>query len=105
MTNFTTALQEEAPKLDFEFVTGERYMDILAHDFYNSKEIFSSDEIMYDSLLRVYLDPEPIMKRFFIDNDAAVKPVITDTTRLLKGLYTISAICDCIDYMGIKYTF
>ena len=102
MTNFTTALQEEAPKLDFEFVTGERYMDILAHDFYNSKEIFSSDEIMYDSLLRVYLDPEPIMKRFFIDNDAAVKPVITDTTRLLKGLYTISAICDCIDYMGIN---
>lgn len=102
MTNFATSLQAEAPKLDFEYVTGERYMDILAHDFYKSKEIFSSDEKMYDSLLRVYLDAEPIMKRFFIDDDAAVKPVITDTTRLLKGLYTISAICDCIDYMGIN---
>ena len=102
MTNFTTSLQSEAPRLDFEYVTGEKYMDVLAHNFYNSKEIFASDEKMYDSLLRVYLDPEPMMKRFFIDDDEAVKSVITDTTRLLKGLYTISSICECVDYMNIN---
>ena len=102
MTNFTTSLKECRPSLDFEFVTGERYMDILCHDFYRSKEIFRSDDMMYDSLVRALINPERILKSLFIDDPVRVGKVITDTTKFIKGLYTGSAICECLDYLGLN---
>ena len=102
MTSFTTSLQKEVPRLDFDFVTGDKYFEILAHDFYKAKEIFRSDEQLFDSLVRARIDPERIMKEWFIHDDKRVGAVVTDTTRLIKGMFTIGAICGCIDYMGIR---
>ena len=101
MAYFTNSLQEAEPRLRFDFVTGDRYLDILAHDFYNSKEIFASDEKMYDSLMRATNDPERILKAFFVDDPQKMKAVVTDTVALMKGLYTLGAICGCVDYLGI----
>ena len=101
MSYFTNSLQLCEPSLQFDFVTGERYLDILAHDFYRSKEIFASDERMYDSLMRAGNDPEVLMKRFFTDDPVKVRAVVPDTVRLMKGLFTLGAICGCVDYLGI----
>ena len=101
MAYFTNSLQEAEPRLRFDFVTGDRYLEVLAHDFYRSKEIFASDEKLYDSLMRVYVRPERIMKAFFKDEPVRVKEVVRDTVKFLKGLYTIGAICGCVDYLGI----
>lgn len=102
MTSFTTSLQKEVPELNFDFVTGDKYFQILAHDFYKAKEIFRSDEELFDSLVRVNVNPERIMKEWFIHDDGRVGAVMTDTTRFIKGMFTIGAICGCIDYMGIQ---
>ena len=101
MACFTNSLQLCELPLRFDFVTGNRYLEILAHDFYRSKEIFASDERMYDSLMRAGTDPERIMKRFFVDDPVKMKTVVPDTVSLMKGLYTLGAICGCVDYLGI----
>ena len=101
MNHFSNSLQLLEPSLRFEFATGDRYLEILAHDFYRSKEIFSSDERMYDSLMRAGNDPKPILERFFLDDPARMRKVVPDTVLLLKGLYTLGAICGCVDYLGI----
>ena len=84
-----------------DYVTGDRYMEVLAHDFYRSKEIFASDEKMYDSLMRATVRPERIMKAFFVDDPDAVRAVVPDTVRLLKGLYTLGAISGCVEELGV----
>ena len=56
---------------------------------------------MYDSLMRAGNDPEPILKRFFVDDPARMRGAVPDTVLLLKGLYTLGAICGCVDYLGI----
>lgn len=102
MNYFSNGLQTAEPSVRFRFVTGDRYLDILAHDFYHSKEIFASDETLYDSLVRATVDPERILKAFFVDDPVRMKTVVPDTVRFLKGLYTIGAICGCVDYLGIN---
>lgn len=102
MANFTSSLQHEVPRLNFDYITGEKYMDLLAHDFYKSSEIFASDNRLFDSLTRANVDPERIMQTFFIDDKARVGAIVTDTVKLLKGFYTTGAVCGCVEELGIN---
>jgi len=80
MANFACALKGEAPQLDFEFMTGDRYMEVVArraqdnqsNDQDERKKRF--DELKAD-LLKKYVATERIMNLLFRDSPIALKIV------------------------------
>ena len=80
MANFACALKGEVPQLDFEFMTGDRYMEVVArraqdnqsNDQDERKKRF--DELKAD-LLKKYVATERIMNLLFRDSPIALKIV------------------------------
>ena len=80
MANFACALKGEAPQLDFEFMTGDRYMEVVARRAQGSQSDGQDerkkrfDELKAD-LLKKYVAPERIMSLLFRDSPAMQKTV------------------------------
>ncbi len=102
MANFTSSLQRESPRLDFDYVTGEKYLDILAHSFYKSSEIFAADNRLFDSLVRANFNSDRFFRTFFTGDKEKVGAVVSDTTRFFKALYTAGAVCGCLEIPGLN---
>ncbi|MBQ9660973.1 MAG: histidine-type phosphatase [Bacteroidales bacterium] len=78
MANFTSSLDDNAPQLRFDFVTGEKYINLLAHDYYEKSAISAASSALLDSMGRVHIDPSRFMKAVCIDDPARVRAVIPD---------------------------
>ena len=97
MANFACALKGEAPQLEFEFATGERYMDVIMHPAPGSKE---KRKAMIDKLtggmLRKLVNPERIMKLLFKDSPAA-REIVGDPHRFAAELFKLASTFQSLD--------
>lgn len=89
MANFTFALKDEVPSLQYDFITGQKYIDLLAQDFYERDSYRKQQAELNDSLLRAYVSPDRMMKTFFTDSPAT-KEVIKDPHRFMRYLFSIA---------------
>ena len=87
MANFTASLDDCAPQLLFDFVTGEKYINLLAHDYYDKSAVSEGSRKLMDSLERVYTEPSRLMKAVFIDDAARVQAVIPDPYDFVYQIY------------------
>lgn len=106
MANFTSALDDMAPRLVFDFATGGRYLNLLAHDFYKSDEVFNEGRSLRDSLLKAYLKPERFIGEIFRDTPLKVAP---DSLQLIFQIYSYGGIRQCTetrdaDILGTFFT-
>lgn len=51
MANFTDALDNNAPQLMYDFVTGSKYLDLLAHDLYQMDTLSAAAEQVFTELM------------------------------------------------------
>ena len=88
MANFTYSLKSKAPALQFDFITGQKYIDLLAQDFYDRDSYRKRQNEINDSLLKAYVDPSRIMKAFFKDPS-----VIDNPRRFMRYLFALASDC------------
>ena len=51
--------------------------------------------------MRACAAPERFLKSVFVEDPVRMKAILPDTVRFLKSLYTIGAVCGCVDHLGI----
>ncbi|MBQ3872689.1 MAG: hypothetical protein II791_02635 [Bacteroidales bacterium] len=97
MANFTSQLKGNAPSLDFDFITGKKYFELLCRGYYAPDQYKERSSFLSDSLVHALFDPSRIMSAFFTDSPK-VKEVVPDPWRLGRYLYLILADCQDLKY-------
>ena len=97
MAYFTSQLKECAPKLELDFITGEKYIDTLCHNFYDRHLYLAQRPAIADSLGHACFNPSRIMKAFFTDSPK-VKEIIPNPWDLGQSLFKIIASCQNLKY-------
>ena len=91
--NFTMALKDAAPLVSFDFITGDKFQDLL-----NGPQL-SRDEVNADARIREAVNayaasavnPLPIVKRLFAQEFASVEPL-----KFVRDLFVCASICQCM---------
>lgn len=98
MANFTNSLAKANPKLNFSFYTGEKYMDIIAHEYVVPSMTKQLNHIE-DSLRSIYCNHNQLFARIFT-NPAKAERLIGDEQGFIKSIYKAGQICKDIDYLN-----
>ena len=97
MAHFTASLDDNAPELVFDFVTGDRYLDLLAHDYYNEDEISEASNVLMGEMARKRVDPDRLMKVVFIADSARVAAVIPSPFDFVYRIFSYGGIRQCTE--------
>ena len=97
MANFTGSLKNNAPNLLFDFITGDKYLDLLAHDYFQIDDISDQRSHLNDSIVKANVDPSRVMKTYFKD-DPKVNDVISNPWSFMRYLFLYAAICQDLEY-------
>ena len=97
MAHFTSSLDDNAPELVFDFVTGDRYLDLLAHDYYNEDEISEASNKLMGEMASKRVDPSRLMKTVFIADSARVAAVIPSPLDFVYRIYSYGGIRQCTE--------
>ena len=92
MANFTSALKGAAPNLEFDFITGKKYFDLLCHNYYDKGPLVELQDRQEDSIAHALINPERWMKAFFTDVPKATE-FIGDPVNLARYFFYILADC------------
>ena len=97
MANFACALKGEATQLEFEFATGDRHMDVIAHPVPGDREE-RRERIgrLTDDMLRELVNPERIVRLLFRDSPAADE-IVGDRHRFAAGLFELASAFQSLD--------
>lgn len=97
MANFTGSLKDRAPGVKYDFITGDKYLDLLAHDYFREEDYSAQKSHLNDSIVRANVDPTRVMKTYFKD-DPKVNEVITNPWSFMRYLFLYAAICQDLEY-------
>ena len=97
MANFTTSLKDDAPKLQFDFITGEKYINLLARDYYEVDSYKDRQSRLRDSILLSTVHPDAFLNRYFKDVPTRGE-VLPNPHRLLWHTFLYIAICQDLQY-------
>ena len=97
MANFTGSLKTQAPSLRYDYITGDKYLDLLAHDYFRIDDISEQRSHLNDSIVRANVDPSRVMRTYFKD-DPKVSEVIPDPWSFMRYLFLYAAICQDLEY-------
>ena len=98
MANFTSALKGAAPKLEFDFITGKKYFDLLCHNYYPKGSLADRQNAQEDSVAHALINPERWMKAFFTDGAKASELMGGDPVELASYFFYILADCQDLCY-------
>ena len=97
MAHFTASLDDNAPELVFDFVTGDRYLDLLAHDYYDADEISEASNDLMGEMALERVDPGRLMKAVFIADSARVAAVIPSPLDFVYRIFSYGGIRQCTE--------
>ena len=97
MSNFACSLKGAAPQLDFDFVTGDKYMDILIHPMLNMEEMRTEVEKLRDKLQAEMVPADRLMKLLFTDSPARAE-IVDSPQGFVSDLFAIANICQSLSY-------
>ena len=97
MAHFTASLDDCAPQLMFDFITGEKYIELLAHDYYDKEEISAASSALIDSLERVWVDPSRMMGALFAGDPKRIAEVIPNPYAFLYQIFLYGGIRQCVE--------
>ena len=96
MTNFAHSFDRHAGRLNFQFVTGEKYYNYLAYGHNPGQSLKIADQ-KEDSLRRAVMKPLELVDYLFVDRHRALE-LIGDPYDFEKGLYLASCVGHLTDY-------
>ena len=97
MANFTSSLDDCSPRLRFDFVTGDKYLDLLAHDYYENDEISDASRALLSTMARQYVDTVRLMQAIFVDDPARIQAVLPSTLDFLYQIFLYGGIRQCVE--------
>lgn len=97
MAHFTASLDDCAPQLRFDFVTGEKYINLLAHDYYGKEEISAASGALLRKLEQTWVDPDRFMRNVFIPDANRVAAVIPDPYAFIYQIFLYGGIRQCTE--------
>jgi len=97
MANFTGSLKNSVPALQFDFITGDKYLDLLAHDYFQVDDISDQRSHLNDSIVRANVDPSRVMRTYFKD-DPKIEEIIPNPWSFMRYLFLYAAICQDLEY-------
>ena len=81
----------------FDFITGEKYIELLAHDYYDKEEISAASSALIDSLERVWVDPSRMMGALFAGDPQRIAEVIPNPYVFLYQIFLYGGIRQCVE--------
>lgn len=97
MANFTMSLKDEAPKLQFDYITGEKYLNLLARDYYDGDSYKARQSGIRDSILLAEVHPYGFIDRYF-KADPSRGEVLPNPHKLLWDTFLYVSICQDLQY-------
>ena len=97
MANFTGSLKTQAPSIQYDYITGDKYLDLLAHDYFGEDDYKSRQSHLNDSIVRANVDPTRVMRTYFKD-DPKLAEVLPDPWNFMRYLFLYAAICQDLEY-------
>ncbi len=91
--NFTMALKDAAPQLEFDFATGERHHKIINPLHWarmGKPDVATRSEKISESFAREWIDPKPLVARIFTAGNPPKKPL-----KFAQSLFECASICQC----------
>ena len=91
--NFTMALKDSAPQLSFDFVTGDKYQDLLNGPQLSRNKARADARIReaVNAFARGAVNPSPLVKRFFAPDFA-----MADSLKFVRNLFACASNCQCL---------
>ncbi len=100
MANFTDALDNNAPQLKYDYVTGRKYLDLLAHDLYQSDSLSAaSEQIFTELMLNSSVDSTRFIDNVFTKHPATVLEGI-DAVSIIYMIWDAACIQQCTETPG-----
>jgi len=87
MAHFTASLDDQAPHLQFDFVTGDKYINLLAHDVFEEDSVSAASNKLMSSMVLADIDPSRFMQVVCISDTARVNAVIDDPYTFVYQIY------------------
>lgn len=97
MSNFTMSLKDKAPRLQFDFITGQKYLDLLARDYYEPESFEQRKQEIRDSVLLATVHTDRFINAYFKD-DPTRGEVLPNPHRLMWYTFLYIAICQDLCY-------
>ena len=91
--NFTMALKDAVPQLEFDFATGERHHKIINPLHWarmGKPDVATRSEKISESFAREWIDPKPLVARIFTAGNPPKKPL-----KFAQSLFECASICQC----------
>lgn len=102
MANFTDALDNNAPQLKYDFVTGRKYLDLLAHDMYQSDTLSAAAEQVFTELmLSSPIDSARFMNNVFTRDPATLFEGV-DAATVIYLVWEAACIQQCTETPGVN---
>lgn len=100
MANFTDALDNNAPQLKYDFITGEKYINLLAHDFYQSDSLSNaSEQVFYELMLNSSIDSTRFIDNVFTKHPSTVLEGL-DAVNIIYMVWDAACIQQCTETPG-----
>lgn len=100
MANFSEGLNDCEPALDFNFLTGERYLNYIIKNTDN-KGPYKASRHYEDSVRKAEYRYDLLFASIFKDPEEA-KSQIEDPLGFVFSLYQVGAICADLDFLGVN---
>ncbi len=91
--NFTMALKDAAPQLEFDFATGERHHKVINPLHWarmDKPDVATRSEKIAESFAKDGIDPKPLVERIFTAGNPPKKPI-----KFAQALFECASICQC----------
>jgi len=99
MSNFTFTLKDNAPKLQYTFSTGDRYMDYICKEIDND-EMYASTALYESETRNATCHYEKLFSSIFTSPEEAEK-ILPDPQLFVRSLYLTGCICACLDFLDV----
>ena len=99
MSNFTFTLKDNAPKLQYTFATGDRYMDYICKEIDN-EQMFASTSEFERQTREATCKYDKLFSSIFTSPSEAEK-LLPDPQLFVRSLYLTGCICACLDWLNV----
>ena len=96
MANFASSLKGTAPQLDFDFMTGGRYMEWLQNPTFDRKVLTADIVKMEDRLLVEMVNPTRLLRLLFTDSPETDR-VVGSSHRFVLSLFDAASACQSLE--------
>ena len=97
MANFTSSLDDQSPRLVFDFVTGDKYLDLMAHDYYDDDAISAASSALLRKMAYESFDPSRFMEAIFNVDAARVGELVSDPFNIVYQVFLTGGIRQCTE--------